>query len=194
MSEAKRHFIILNGPPGSGKDTIAQGYKDYLWSANNEGTVDVHIHPFKFRLYKDAFSCVSAHMDWHQFMILCTHRVLKNEPSDVFFGLSPRQFLIHVSEKLKKPIHGQDYFGKAIVEDAPKDGLILVPDGGFISELKTLLSVGEPYTVVQVHREGTSFDQDSRDWIASAYKIENNYTIEEAITALHEIVCSQISL
>lgn len=187
MSTSKRQFIILNGPPGSGKDSIAQGYLDRVW-ASDERKVDVHIHPFKHRLYKDAFGCVSAHMDWHQFMILCRHRVLKNEPSDVFFGLSPRQFLIHVSEKIKKPIHGPDYFGKAIIEDAPKDGLILVPDGGFSSELKTMLQAGESYEVIQVHREGTSFEGDSRGWLGSNYRIDNNGTITEAVNQLYEFI------
>jgi len=166
---------------------ILMATQDFIWNSIDYD-MQVHIHPFKFRLYKDAFSCVSSHVSWLEFMTLCSHRILKNEPTDVFFGLSPRGFLIHTSENILKPIHGSDYFGKAIVEDAPKDGIILVPDGGFISELKTLMMAGEYHEVVQVHRNGCTFEGDSRDWIATNYKIENNSEISTAISSLHEIV------
>jgi hypothetical protein len=94
------------------------------------------------------------------------NRELKEEPW--IEGSSVREWMKHVSEDLIKPTHGDGYFGERAAEEwygyhAP----IVTSDGGFPEEV---IAVCEKFTpnkvvVIQLHREGYDFSNDSRAYI-----------------------------
>lgn len=183
MNKLNKPFVVvLNGPPGSGKDTIAKAFSEQFLAI---------VESFKYDLYQYAYKCVKEFISFAEFHMLCIHRVLKNEPTDVLFGFSPRGFLIHVSEKIVKPIYGKDYFGKSFVgRIADVNDLVIVTDGGFDAEIDVFYNHGIDHVIVQVYRDGTSFDGDSRRYLSSSHKIYNNSNVDAAVNQLADIVKS----
>jgi cytidylate kinase len=100
--------IILNGPPGSGKDTIANLIVEQCNATK---------HEFKFSLYKETADYYKV--DLKEFIALAIHRIEKESLKNWFgikFGITPRNALIHVSEDIIKPLHGLAYFGDRATE------------------------------------------------------------------------------
>jgi len=147
-------IIILNGPPGCGKDTIANWLRDHAGYAKT---------CFKHALYE----ATAGH-----YGIPVTEVIERNENRDLkelpwHQGLSVRQMLIHVSENEIKPKHGKDYFGrKAAARLLGIDRSVVFADGGFIEELQPLkLMFGDRVKVVRLVRDGYDFTGDSRSYL-----------------------------
>lgn len=159
-------IIVLNGPPGSGKDTVA----DFL-SANYGFN---HI-AFKDELYKEAARVSGLPYDFLKF--LATDRKLKELPNSNFTlsgrNVSPREFLIHVSENIIKPLKGLGYFGEKTAERADHFDKVAISDGGFEEEFYPLVDLaadsGRPLLVVHLFKEGCSFEGDSRDYLSRTF-------------------------
>ncbi len=150
-------IIILNGPPLSGKDTIAAHLND---------RVGFHHLAFKDRLRDICIALAGiTPVDWHYL----TKRENKEQPSTQLFGLSPRAFQIMVSEKMVKPHLSSYYFGEALAHAAnriPTSEVIVVSDGGFDEELSALVThCDHEVRVVRLKREGCTFDGDSRNYV-----------------------------
>ena len=81
--------------------------------------------------------------------------------------MSPRQALIHVSENVIKPIEGKDYFGRQAKKSVLASELLVFvfSDGGFIDEIQALKSDKTKVTVIRLHREGFTFEGDSRSYV-----------------------------
>ena len=97
--------IIFNGPPGSGKDTACE----YLHRAYQARYLS-----FKQELYNIAATVAGVSL---KLMVsLATDRSTKEVPNKLFVlggvQVSPRNWLIYVSENVVKPLLGSDYFGK----------------------------------------------------------------------------------
>jgi hypothetical protein len=152
-------IVILNGPPGSGKDTIA----DYIVEKLSYEKLD-----FKTALYKE--TARFFHLTPDVFMSLLAR---KETPSTLLthpeteMPLSPRQALIHVSEVVIKPSRGSDWFGiqTANAALASESSCFICSDGGFVSEIEPLLKAGFRVAIIRVHRAGHSFATDSRRYI-----------------------------
>jgi hypothetical protein len=82
-------------------------------------------------------------------------------------NLSIREAMIYLSELILKPRFGEDYFGQARVKSII-DGEIMVDSStGFEEELPPLIDKLEQENIllIRVHREGSTFEGDSRKYI-----------------------------
>jgi hypothetical protein len=163
--------IIFNGPPDSGKDIAAKESKSHLIAHN----VHAEHHEFKGQLFKltKVIYCISDEL-WDSWYT----REGKEIPRPELNGLSCRGALIHTSEKVIKPIFGDEYFGEfAAKYDAP---VVVFSDGGFVSELYPLIEKHgfDNIAVVRIYRDGCNFNIDSRDYlpdgiVGTMYDIQN---------------------
>tara|TARA_R110000803_G_scaffold20201_20_gene52310 strand:- start:314 stop:973 length:660 start_codon:yes stop_codon:yes gene_type:complete len=157
------NLLLINGPSRCGKDTLAD-----MICENTDGSQIVSMaDPLKratHRLY-EAFNRQRALGYPADFFETC-----KDDPNDFFFGLSPRQAYIAVSEIYAKTMHGQSFFGEIFakeVQEAPKNArLIICSDAGFMDEaLPPVELVGiENVTVVHLSRKGCRFPNAGQTW------------------------------
>lgn len=153
-----KDIIILNGPPGSGKDAISRRMVEIL---GDKTAVHMEV---KARLFELALSI--SGMDEATWWSLYNNRVLKETPDIRLANKSPRQFMIHVSEKIIKPLYGTYYFGCYAAQRVRKaeQSIVVFSDGGFKDEVIALSQVGNIH-LVHLHRAGCSFSGDSRNYI-----------------------------
>ena len=171
--------IILNGPPGWGKDTLANLLVSSFTMTN-----------FQKRQFKDAlYEHTARHfgVDLEKFIHYASDRELKDSKSLAGLGgRTPRQALIHVSEEIYKPRFGSDYFGKV-----EADGLrqlsgrlggsfaVVYPDGGFADEVVATEPEFDLLVYVRLHRVGFNFEGDSRSYVRLPdTKILHSYDVD----------------
>jgi hypothetical protein len=155
--------ILLNGPPGCGKDYVGKLIADrYLGR--------VHVDKFA-RVLKEATHALygilvhgrPAPHDWFE--------KTKDVPNGSLFGLTPRQAYIAVSETYMKRHHGDRIFGELLVRDlkirAAGSDFIVITDSGFRGEAEVVVDAfgAANCLMLQIHRSGCSFDGDSRNWV-----------------------------
>ena len=154
-----QNVTVLNGPPGSGKDTLAAlvqpaapvAFKDFLYFKTAE----------YYSIYIDAFKRACADRERKELPYFC-------EGTYKRFGLSPREMLIHVSEEIIKPKYGKGYFGEAAAKEwYGKCSPVIASDGGFYEEVQPICDTfgKENVLIIRLHREGFNFDGDSRNYI-----------------------------
>lgn len=123
--------------------------------------------------------------------------------------LSVRQAMIYVSEVIIKPRMGQDYFGKARVNQIKNHGLTKPFDtclnrppivwyddsAGFPDEIPPLFEYfnEDQILLLRIHRGDDDFDGDSRSFlpdglIKNTVDIDNNGTLEEYLSKVEEVV------
>lgn len=155
-------LIVLNGPAGVGKDTLGLRIQEDVTPAK--------LMSFKTPLWDVA----EAMLGKDKFELFCDmyhDRKTKELPLEALGGWSPRQFFIHISEKVLKPIFGEEYMGDRMLELYQEHQLelagqlCLVTDGGFPLELFPFLRAGTPVLVVRLHRSGYTFEGDSRNYL-----------------------------
>lgn len=172
--------LNLNGPPGCGKDTICEEIKK---AVKREDVNVVHME-FKGLLFEIAIRASGLPEDvWYSLY----EREFKEKPCDYLLingvKASPREWMIHCSENLMKPLFGEDVFGKVLVEklrdieDNTPEGeknLVVISDGGFIEETSPVVNfVGEDnYFLYRIKRKKPSgefydFKGDSRSYLFS---------------------------
>lgn len=161
MEQTKR-ILILNGPPGCGKDALARFLVENVKTAK-------HLM-FKESLYK--LSLDAAGLQSHYTELFTDRQLKESVTTSPFYvagqKVSPRQWLIHISENLIKPNFGKSFFGDkaASIVEASNAKLFVFSDGGFKEEILPLIAVGH-VTIIQIKRPGCSFEGDSRDWLHS---------------------------
>lgn len=146
-------IVILNGAPGVGKDTIGKMLEDQA---------GLTIRSFKQPMF-DIAKATLGEAGFIKFMELYDNRLTKEQSTPLLGGLSPREFMIEISEKWIKPRFGADYFGCRFVADLPVTGVVAT-DGGFPDEVRPMLDVTK-VVIVRLHRAGYSFAGDSRRFI-----------------------------
>lgn len=175
-------FIVLNGPPKSGKDTIGQA----LYAELTFRGVKVKREKFASPI-KDAVAAFLGLTEVERTMYFENPEV-KDHPSRVFFNKTPRQVLISFSEDWVKQKFGAEAFGyllKLRTEDLPDD-YIVVTDCGFDVELNPF-DVTD-IAVVRLHRDGCSYKNDSRGYITRddifSFDVKNNNEPEHIAQAI----------
>lgn len=93
--------------------------------------------------------------------------------------LSIRQAMIYISELIIKPRFGRDYFGVARAKAIQENEIAVDSSTGFEEELPPLIErLGqENILLIRVHREGTTFEGDSRGYIPDGV-ITNTVDVE----------------
>jgi DNA polymerase III delta prime subunit len=165
-------ILLINGPPGCGKDTAARAIihdhrVQQLWFRVFER--------FSMPLKSAVHAMLGRQVDAFGIGPL---EPIKEQPLDYFSGLSYRQMQIALSEKLMKPELGDGIFGKLLVSRIRNlpithkrkhlgDALVLVPDSGFVPEaMEVVKAFGASQVVlVRLHADGCTFDGDSRGYI-----------------------------
>lgn len=151
-------IIILNAPPGAGKDTIGNMVEN--WS--REHVVKMS---FKAPMFEIALAILGSH-DYGKFLDAYSDRERKEKPLDILSGKTPREFMIWISEDVIKPQFGKQYFGKRFNQEARKSVYpIICTDGGFPDEVIALIEAGHNVQVCRLHRESFTFEGDSRNYI-----------------------------
>lgn len=184
-------ILFINGPAGSGKDTIANHilkFKTFEYIPIKEKL------SFKEPLIKLMLDFFKIDIGLEEFMNIYYTRETKELPTELLrVGdtiLSPRQALIHISENVIKPTFGKDTFGRLMKDYINVLGSpnYVFSDSGFLHEMIPLVERQDCY-LARISREGTSFKNDSRSYIDPSDAIrnginylgdfENNSTVDE---------------
>lgn len=150
--------FILNGPPGIGKDTLADNINKLLG--------------FPTLMFKEALYSETAkffHVTTEYLINVATARESKERANPYIDGFTPRGALIHVSESIIKPTYGKKFFGlRAVKELQALDGTtgtVIFSDGGFTEETECIVEHGFDVHIVQLHHPDFNFDRDSRNYV-----------------------------
>lgn len=185
--------IILNGPPSSGKDSIAHAISE------TKGMFPGHEQPIHLEVKQVLFEQVLAisQISSKEWFDRYNDRTLKEMPWGRLGGLSCREFMIKVSEEYVKPIFGSDFYGKSASLRAfnaiGNSQTAVFSDGGFQSEFNSIRDVvGEDnILLVRLHRLDLSFDSDSRDYLSHPpfeMDLYNNESIGWAVKEIHRFI------
>lgn len=168
MESRRNTVVFINGPPRSGKDTVAGIIETYLpW-----GRVAVQM---KFAApIKCAVAAAFAMDEDSAYKYLETKE--KDITSDKAFGNTFRDIMIGCSEAWLKPLCGRDVFGKlawAHMDKLLSQGSYHTPyvfifsDCGFQEEYDVILEHVDKKAciLISLHREGCTFAGDSRSYI-----------------------------
>lgn len=183
--------VILNGPPGCGKDTIANA-----WLEKTAGNIEFrpHVKAFKEPMYRVAAAALGIPID--EFMELYSDREWKEHVRPEWGGKSVRDLMIATSENYLKPMFGETCMGKLAVSSIQhripsQSDVIVFSDGGFKAEVEELEKHFH-VRVVQILRDGCSFEGDSRSYIEGTnlptYLLFNDRSVEEAVEDLEWII------
>lgn len=176
--------IVLNAPMKSGKDYLA----DLLVGIIDKSGIPAVHREVKEMLFSVAIKAAGI---TPQLWTAIYDRHYKEEPSPYLMidgkHVSPREWMIHCSEDLIKPMFGKHAFGDAAVNALRKDypegeGVIIYSDGGFIEEVERLseyaYSTGGDFMLVRVHREGYGWGIDSRSYLNLALNNVRGYEMD----------------
>ena len=188
----KVNILLLNGCPRSGKDTVAKIAKKLL-----EGKTTTTI--LKFTGLMDDVARLVLNLnrgEYHEW------REARKDEKLMHYDTVMRKFLISMSEDWLKPHLGSGIMGYhaalKVIDHTEKhwshsdsDLLFIFSDCGFQEEFgyfKNTLDLtptpdGVEFNVqlAQVHRDGCTFDNDSREWVTDGgdeVRIDNNSSIE----------------
>lgn len=177
-------IILFNGAPRSGKDTAATIASEIL---NNELFVHKFAAPLKKAVH-EMFGFTGVPTDYFE--------DVKDMPNGALYNMTPRQAYIWLSEEIIKPKFGKQFFGHSAVNAirTQSQEIVVMSDCGFNEEVAPLVDAfgAENVAVVHIFRAGTSFKDDSRNYIDKTggkfYTIINNGTLSELRDRVEEVV------
>ena len=166
-------IVLINGAPGSGKDTMGKMLEEHYNCDNGEERYEpLRAEVVKFAgVIKRAATAIYCGGDRDLFDYLDTHE-RKNEKQDLFLGKSCREVQIGISENFMKPFHDEGVFGKIAANEIQQlieeeTEYFFVTDSGFRQEAVELVNrFGvENVILIRLHREGYTYTGDSRSHI-----------------------------
>ena len=175
------YIVAFNGPPRSGKDTLAEMLANHM---DAQGvTMMVVPESLSFPLREIAYTMTG----WIGSPDGPNYEQFKTTHFEAF-GKDGRQIMIDVSERFLKPTYGIEIMANLLIARNSNIGpaIILIRDSGFQIEIDPLIRwVGEDNLfVVSVNRDGTTFDGDSREWVTHKHMamFNNNGTLDDLAT------------
>lgn len=169
--------ILLNGPPGCGKDTAAAIARNYLDGKHHvrsfQGFKTAH-HKFANPLKAAAHTLYGLPFSADYYEKEFGHD-WKNKPQVEFFGKTPREIYISLSEDFAKVHGGEQFFGRIAARAIALEkstNVFVFSDSGFADEaIPVIQRLGvSNVLVVEIERSGTSFAGDSRSYIGHDIK------------------------
>ena len=164
-------IILINGPPGSGKDTAANLIKR-IGSAVVDYKMSKPLKEAFTKLLQIEGSMIPYFLEDH-----------KDEKVPELGGMSPREVQIELSERFCKHLFGEDFFGRtaarAIYSTPAK--VVTVSDAGFQVEVAPLMEQFKFANIylLELHRDECNFDNDSRSYLDhSVFKPQNVAVIQ----------------
>lgn len=156
FNDLKGKILLLNSPPDSGKDLAATCIKELTGAKHCE---------FKSTLFSVAKGVTG--LSHEEFFTIYNDRDKKEQPQPEFFGLSPREMMIWISEDVCKPKFGNLFFGKAAANQVDIEKGSVFSDSGFPDEVFPIADKygAENIYVVRFNRHGSGFGNDSRDYL-----------------------------
>ena len=172
------YIIGFNGPPRSGKDTIALALSQQLAQTS-------HIESLSMPMRLAGFGMLGRNYSTEEY------QRIKDQEIEGFGGLTFREWMIGFSEEFMKLKFGKDIWGKILrarIEIAGHPEVLLIPDIGFIEETQVLIDwVGvENFLLVRLSREGYDWGNDSRryvnhpDPLVNVLNLQNDYSVDIA--------------
>lgn len=151
-------LILLNAPAGVGKDTLA----DIIVERDVCKDKVLFKEPL-FDIVKDSLTS----KDYDVFISNYNDRKFKESAHDFLGGKTVREYMIWLSEDVIKPAYGPDAFGVRLAQSLNnrRYGRYVCSDGGFVDEVKPILDAGIKVTLIRLHRDGYTFEGDSRNYL-----------------------------
>lgn len=149
-------IVLLNGPPRSGKDTLAEELALALG----------HSHMKFAQPLRDAIPAIFGLSQSHWNHLLEEH---KGKASLALMGRTPREAMIWLSESVCKPAFGEAFFGYQLAGRITrgKADRVIVSDSGFQAEAMVLIDQfgAENIRLIRLHRDHCTFAGDSRNYV-----------------------------
>lgn len=155
--------ILFNGPPYSGKSTAARSCLNELGELKQSAVMESFVGPMKH------FLATALGQSYDSLEKDIVHPAL---------GVTPRKFLIDLSEVYLKGEYGQDFFYRVaksrIERNFSQYDFIIFDGSGFSAEAGILTDT--PF-LVRINRPGKDFIGDSRSYLENpSYVLENDGT------------------
>lgn len=167
-----KKVIILNGPPGVGKDTAANAMCGYI-SKHAQYMQPRHMkiaEPLK----KAAHALVDAFPSWDYFD-QPEFAKLKDRPSGDFMGMTPRE-LYDKLDVFARTVFGDAFFGMIMrkrMHKAQGCQVVVISNTGPIEEITNIIDYVQPENVmiIELYSTGKDFPADSdRGYIGEVVK------------------------
>lgn len=174
------YIVGFNGPPQSGKDTMADMLADHM---DMQG---VKLPIIQVSLSEPLRRIAYAMTGTQGELVGPDYEAFKNTQFDEFGWKTGRQLMIDVSESFLKPVYGKAIMANLLIQKLVAlnfHGIVLIRDTGFQVELDTLAQVygASKIYAARIHRSGCSFDGDSREWVQADRDgdYENNGSLDD---------------
>lgn len=200
-------IILLNGPPRSGKDTIAE------FISNKYGFIHYNFKEPLIQMVVKLFDI--PRFLWDEKYI--TSKDIKMDFLRIYERkFSPREALIYVAEEMIKPVLGPSIFANVIANRINPNKNYVISDLGFKHEMDEVLaklnsnginnemndSINNNINIFRIYRDRCSFVNDSRNYIPIIKDINtsiiyNNgsiYDLEKKVEGMVDSIINKFNL
>lgn len=161
------YIVAFNGPPQCGKDTLAGMLAAHMDSQRVSAPALLENLSYPLRVI--AYSMVGKNYAESRLSLAIPYESFKKRYFEQF-ARTGRELMIDVSERFLKQVYEPEIMAKMLLarlENVPSNTVVLLCDSGFQLEVDPLIREcgSENVCIVQVHRPGLDFLNDSREWV-----------------------------